>query len=193
MCSVEIDTEKLLLHACCGPCATRVIELLSRHYRVTAFFFNPNIDPVEEYINRLGAIEKFCRLKEIELISEGHDHRDWLTLVAGLEQQPEGGARCEVCFAMRLRRTALVAMERGFTVFGTTLSISPHKDALAINRIGQQAAHEYAVRFIEEDFKQGNGYRKSCELSRQYGLYRQKYCGCEFSKNSPQSSQSTQK
>jgi predicted adenine nucleotide alpha hydrolase (AANH) superfamily ATPase len=181
MCSTEINTEKLLLHTCCGPCATRVMELLSRDYRVTAFFFNPNIDPAEEYLNRFRAIEEFCRLKEIELISGGNDHQEWLKLIAGLEHQPEGGRRCDVCFFMRLRRTAMVAAERGFTVFGTTLSISPHKDSLTINRIGGQAAHDYAVRFIEEDFKQDNGYRRSCELSRQYGLYRQKYCGCEYS------------
>jgi epoxyqueuosine reductase len=182
MCATEINTEKLLLHTCCGPCATRVIELLSCDYRVTAIFFNPNIDPAEEYLSRFGAIEKFCRLKEIELINESHDHQGWLKLVAGLEHEPEGGRRCEVCFTMRMRRTAMVALERGFAVFGTTLSISPHKDAQTINRIGQQTAKEYTVRFIDEDFKQGDGYRKSCELSRQYGLYRQKYCGCEFSK-----------
>jgi hypothetical protein len=182
MCSDEINPEKLLVHACCGPCATQVIELLSRDYRVTAFFYNPNIQPEEEYLNRLAALETFCRIKDIELVSGSYDHQEWLELVAGLEEQPEGGKRCEVCFAMRLQKTALVAVEHGFKVFSTTLSISPHKDTEAVNRIGEQAAKKYNMHFVAEDFKQDNGYRKSCELSRQYGLYRQKYCGCLFSK-----------
>lgn len=187
--AAEHNTEQLLLHTCCGPCATQVVELLSRDYRVTAFYYNPNIQPEEEYVRRLTALETFCRIRDIELISGGYDTQEWLELAAGLEEQPEGGARCEVCFAMRLWKTAQVAAEQGIPTFGTTLSISPHKDTLAVNRIGQEAANKYAVHFLAGDFKQDNGYRKSCELSRRYGLYRQKYCGCLFSKNSPQSAQ----
>ncbi len=142
MCSAEINTEKLLLHACCGPCATQVIELLSRDYRVTAFFYNPNIQPEEEYLNRLTALETFCRIRDIELISGRYDNQEWLELVAGLEEQPEGGKRCEVCFAMRLQKTALVAVEHGFKAFSTTLSISPHKDTQAVNRIGQRSGEK---------------------------------------------------
>jgi len=193
MCSEEINTEKLLVHACCGPCATQVIELLSRDYRVTAFFYNPNIQPEEEYLNRLAALETFCRIKDIELVSGSYDHQEWLELVAGLEDQPEGGKRCEVCFAMRLRKTALVAVEHGFKVFSTTLSISPHKDAQVINSIGRETGKQHSIIFLQGDFKKDNGYRISCELSRQYGLYRQKYCGCQFSKNSPQRPRSTQR
>ena len=193
MCSEEINTEKLLVHACCGPCATQVIELLSRDYRVTAFFYNPNIQPEEEYLNRLAAMEKFCRIKDIELISGRYDNQEWLELVAGLEDQPEGGTRCEVCFTMRLQKTALVAVEHGFKAFSTTLSISPHKDAQVINSIGRETGIQHNIIFLQGDFKKDNGYRKSCELSRQYGLYRQKYCGCQFSKNSPQRSRSTQR
>ena len=193
MRSEEINPEKLLVHACCGPCATQVIELLSRDYRVTAFFYNPNIQPEEEYLNRLAALETFCRIKDIELVSGSYDHQEWLELVAGLEDQPEGGKRCEVCFAMRLQKTALVAVEQGFKAFSTTLSISPHKDAQVINSIGRETGKQHSIIFLQGDFKQDNGYRKSCELSRQYGLYRQKYCGCQFSKNSPQRSRSTQR
>jgi hypothetical protein len=193
MCSEEINPEKLLVHACCGPCATQVIELLSRDYRVTAFFYNPNIQPEEEYLNRLAALETFCRIKDIELVSGSYDHQEWLELVAGLEDQPEGGTRCEVCFAMRLQKTALVAVEHGFKAFSTTLSISPHKDARVINSIGRETGIQHNIIFLQGDFKKDNGYRKSCELSRQYGLYRQKYCGCLFSKNSPQRSRSTQR
>jgi hypothetical protein len=193
MCSEEINPEKLIVHACCGPCATQVIELLSRDYRVTAFFYNPNIQPEEEYLNRLAALETFCRIKDIELVSGSYDHQEWLELVAGLEDQPEGGKRCEVCFAMRLQKTALVAVEHGFKAFSTTLSISPHKDARVINSIGRETGIQHNIIFLQGDFKKDNGYRKSCELSRQYGLYRQKYCGCLFSKNSPQRSRSTQR
>jgi hypothetical protein len=193
MCSDEINPEKLLVHACCGPCATQVIELLSRDYRVTAFFYNPNIQPEEEYLNRLAALETFCRIKDIELVSGSYDHQEWLELVAGLEEQPEGGKRCEACFAMRLQKTALVAVEHGFKAFSTTLSISPHKDARVINSIGRETGKQHNIIFLQGDFKKDNGYRKSCELSRQYGLYRQKYCGCQFSKNSPQRSRSTQR
>ena len=193
MCSEEINTEKLLVHACCGPCATQVIELLSRDYRVTAFFYNPNIQPEEEYLNRLAALETFCRIKDIELISGRYDNQEWLELVAGLEDQPEGGTRCEVCFTMRLQKTALVAVEHGFKAFSTTLSISPHKDAQVINSIGRETGKQHNIIFLQGDFKKDNGYRISCELSRQYGLYRQKYCGCQFSKNSPQRSRSTQR
>lgn len=193
MYAAEPNTERLLLHTCCGPCATQVIELLSRDYRVTAFFYNPNIQPEEEYLNRLAALEKFCRIRGIELIRGSYDNREWIELVNGLEEQPEGGKRCEVCFTMRLMKTALFAVERGIKTFGTTLSISPHKNTEAINRVGKQAANKNALHFVAGDFKQDDGYRKSCELSRQYGLYRQKYCGCMFSNNSPLRSQSTQR
>ena len=193
MYAPECNTEPLLLHSCCGPCATQVVELLSRDYRVTAFYYNPNIQPEEEYMRRLTALETFCRIRDIELISGGYDNQEWLELAAGLEEQPEGGERCEVCFDMRLRKTAQVAAEQGIQTFGTTLSISPHKDTQAVNRIGQEAAKKYNIHFLAEDFKQDNGYRKSCDLSRRYGLYRQKYCGCKFSKNSPQRSRSTQR
>jgi epoxyqueuosine reductase len=193
MHAAEPNPEHLLLHTCCGPCATQVIELLSRDFRVMAFFYNPNIQPEEEYLNRCAALETFCRTRGVECICGSYDNQEWLEMVAGQEDQPEGGERCEVCFAMRLRKTALFAIELGIKIFATTLSISPHKNTEAINRIGLQAAKKYKVNFFAEDFKQDNGYRKSCELSRHYGLYRQKYCGCLYSKNSPQRSQRTQR
>lgn len=182
MYAPERTTEPLLLHTCCGPCATQVVEVLSRDYRVTAFYYNPNIQPEEEYMLRLTSLETFCRIKNIELISGGYDNQEWLELAAGLDEQPEGGERCEVCFAMRLRKTAQVAIEQGIQTFATTLSISPHKDTQAVNRIGQEEAKKYNINFLAGDFKQDNGYRKSCDLSRRYGLYRQQYCGCLFSK-----------
>jgi len=176
--------KKFLLHTCCAPCSIAIIDELKSKYDLTVFFYNPNIYPEEEYLKRLAAVETFCRIKGIELICGPYDSREWLERAAGLEEEPEGGKRCELCFTIRLMKTALFAAQQGINTFATTLSISPHKDTGAINRIGLQAAEKYTMHFAAEDFKQDNGYRKSCELSKQYGLYRQKYCGCMFSNNS---------
>ena len=174
--------QSLLLHTCCGPCATHVIEMLLQDYRVTAYFYNPNIQPEEEYLKRLGAAEQYCNTKDIALLKGPYESKKWRDMTAGLEDEPEGGKRCEACFSMRLDKTASFALENGITIFATTLTISPHKNAAVVNNAGKDAAKKLKVQFLEADFKKGDGYRKSCELSRNLGLYRQSYCGCLYSK-----------
>lgn len=175
----EVRTgEELLLHICCAPCATYVIGVLSETYSVTAFFYNPNIQPDEEYHHRLREVRRYTAIHDIPLLVEEDNSHEWDELVRGFEQEPEGGKRCELCFSLRLRRTAEAAAHHGIGRFTTTLTISPHKDTTLINSIGAQAAVDAGVCFVPEDFKRNNGFRKSCDLSRQYGLYRQRYCGC---------------
>ena len=174
--------QSLLLHTCCGPCATHVIELLLQDYHVTAYFYNPNIQPEEEYLKRLGAIEQYCSAKGIALLKGPYESKKWMDMAVGLQDEPEGGKRCEACFSLRLEETARFARENGFTIFATTLTISPHKDAAVVNNAGREAAKKSGVQFLEADFKKGDGYRKSCELSKRLGLYRQSYCGCLYSK-----------
>lgn len=174
--------EELLLHVCCAPCATYVIDVLSEVYSVTAFFYNPNIHPEDEYERRLREVRRYTSLHDIPLIVGEADVEAWHDRVRGLDQEPEGGKRCEECFAMRLFRTAALAAERGIGFFTTTLSISPHKDFRTLQRIGMEAAGSSGVSFLAIDFKKNDGYRKSCLLSKQYNLYRQHYCGCIYSR-----------
>jgi len=158
-----------------------VIDVLSETYSVTAFFYNPNIQPVEELQRRLQEVRRYTAHHDIPLIVEEDDAQTWHTEIRGFEQEPEGGRRCQRCFALRLRKAAEAAMMHGFGRFTTTLTVSPHKDASVINRIGAQAAADAGVVFLNEDFKKNDGFRKSCTLSTQYGLYRQRYCGCIYS------------
>jgi epoxyqueuosine reductase len=174
--------QSLLLHTCCGPCATHVIELLLQDYDVTAYFYNPNIQPEEEYLKRLGAIEKYCSAKDIVLLKGSYESKKWMDIAVSLQDEPEGGKRCEACFSFRLKETARFAKENSFPIFATTLTISPHKNAAVVNKAGQDASKTAKVQFLEADFKKGDGYRKSCELSKKLGLYRQSYCGCLYSK-----------
>jgi hypothetical protein len=174
--------QSLLLHTCCGPCAAHVIELLLQDYDVTAYFYNPNIQPEEEYLKRLGAIEKYCSAKGIVLLKGSYESKKWMDMAVNLQDEPEGGKRCEACFSLRLNETARFARENSFTVYATTLTISPHKNATVVNNAGREAAKKSGVQFLEADFKKGDGYRKSCELSKKLGLYRQSYCGCLYSK-----------
>lgn len=175
------DRPKLLLHICCGPCATHVIELLRPQYDLTGYFYNPNVHPEEEYGRRLEAMEGYARRIGLPFIVEEYDPDNWFTQVRGLEQEPEGGKRCEVCFRMRLERVADYASQHGFPYFATTLSISPHKSAQTINRIGTELAERHGLRFHAADFKQEDGFKISCQMSKELGLYRQNYCGCVFS------------
>ncbi len=176
----------LLLHACCAPCSSYVLEYLSRHFRITLFFYNPNIAPEEEYRFRLDELRRLVRemgLAGDVSVMEGNyapDHFE--QLAKGLEALPEGGARCADCYRLRLRETARVAAEGGFDYICTTLSISPYKNAAWLNAIGTEEAEAHGVRYLVSDFKKKNGYKRSCELSEQYGLYRQDYCGCVYSK-----------
>lgn len=173
--------EELLLHVCCAPCSTYVIDVLSEVYSVIAFFYNPNIHPEDEYERRLYEVRRYTALHDIPLIVGEADRSVWHNHVRGLEEEPEGGKRCEKCFAIRLFKTAACASERGIGLFTTTLTVSPHKDFRTIQHIGREAARCSGVSFLAMDFKQNDGYRKSCLLSKQYSLYRQRYCGCLYS------------
>lgn len=181
-------TPKLLLHSCCGPCSSYCLEVLSAHFLVTVLWYNPNIYPQEEYFLRLAhqkrLIEGLDTRYPVALMTADYAPQQYDAAVTGLEQEPEGGARCTVCFAQRLELTARTAKEKGFDFFTTTLTVSPHKNADVINAVGQEMAKKYQVAFLPSDFKKKNGYQRSIELSRQYSLYRQNYCGCKFSQRS---------
>ena len=167
---------KLLLHVCCGPCATHVIDVLREDYAVTLFFSNSNIAPYTEYQARLCSAEKLAVITGLDMVTDIYDHEAWLAHVRGLEGEPEKGRRCAKCFEYNLRRSAHYARRLGYEHFTTTLTISPHKDAATIFETGRALGE-----FLALDFKKGDGFRHSTELSKAYGLYRQQYCGCEFS------------
>ena len=176
----------LLLHSCCAPCSSYVIEYLSQYFRITVFYYNPNLYPDEEYTRRSGEqkrlISEMKTKHPVAYIDEGFDSSQFYNAVKGLEKEPEGGARCRECFLLRLGAAASQARRRGDDYFATTLTISPLKDAQLLNELGQQLAVEYGVKWLPSDFKKREGYKRSIELSREYGLYRQDYCGCVFSK-----------
>jgi len=171
---------KILLHVCCAPCSTEVINRLSSH-ELTFFYYNPNIHPEEEYQKRLENVRKIADRFGLELLEGKYDKDDWFKAVKGLENEPEGGKRCTVCFDMRLKKTAEQAKMIGSDAFATTLTISPHKNADIINDIGKKYAEEQGLVFIDDDFKKCDGFVKSVNLSKKFGLYRQKYCGCVYS------------
>jgi len=180
--AVEIKRKKLLLHICCAPCSTSVIPRLSSEYEVCGFFYNPNIDIEEEYILRKSEIEKLAKIYNTPMIYGEYDVEKWRELIKGLEKEPEGGKRCEVCFRKRLKETAEVAKEKGFDLFCTTLTVSPLKNAKLINQTGKEIEKETGCKYLESNFKKKDGFKKSVELSRKYNLYRQNYCGCSYSK-----------
>ena len=175
----------LLLHSCCGPCSSAVLERLCGHFRVTLLYYNPNIEPEEEYLHRLSEQKRLLALlpEEVPMLECGYEHEAFEAFAPAMADAPEGGERCLACFALRLNRTAELAGEHGFEYFTTTLSVSPHKNADNVNRIGGEAGEKYGVRYLFADFKKKNGYLRSLELSKQYGLYRQNYCGCRYSKS----------
>jgi predicted adenine nucleotide alpha hydrolase (AANH) superfamily ATPase len=185
MSESKANLPRLLLHCCCGPCATAVYERLSTDYEVLCYWYNPNIQPDEERHRRLEAMQKLARSwppTGMELVVECGDEQAWAEAVAGLEQEPEGGRRCEICFAMRLRKAAQKAVELDCDYFASTLTVSPHKSAQIVNRCGKAIAAATGVYFLAEDFKRHAGFQRSVELARKYGLYRQDYCGCLFSR-----------
>ncbi|RKZ00744.1 MAG: hypothetical protein DRQ10_03535 [Candidatus Hydrothermota bacterium] len=173
--------KKLLLHICCAPDATFGIEFFSENFDITAFFYNPNIHPESEYKLRLVEMRRVAHLMQVPLIEGDYDPERWFEAVRGLESEPEGGKRCPVCFKLRLERTAQVAKKQGFDAISTVLTISPKKDAEVVNQIGRSVAKRYGVEWIDADLKKGGGFQRSLELSRQFELYRQNYCGCIFS------------
>lgn len=176
----------LLLQVCCAPCSSYVMEYLSRYFDITLYFYNPNISPEGEYTFRLEELRRLTtelpEARGVKLSEGEYNHQAFLDMARGLETLPEGGERCRRCYALRLTDTAKKAKAEGFDWFTTTLSISPHKNADWLNEIGENLQKEYGVPYLFSDFKKKNGYKRSIELSRQYNLYRQDYCGCAFSK-----------
>lgn len=176
----------LLLHSCCGPCSSYVLEYLTRCFDVAVLYYNPNIQPAAEYEKRLYWQERLIGAlptpTPVRLLPCDWQGGAFDAAVSGLEAEPEGGERCTVCFALRLEETARRAKEGGYPWFGTTLTVSPHKDAARINAIGQDLAAEYGLHWLPSDFKKRDGYKRSIQLSVKYGLYRQDYCGCLWSR-----------
>lgn len=173
---------KLLLHSCCAPCSSYVLEYLSGIFDMTLFFYNPNITEKEEYQKRLFEWRRLCRDFPAEMVEGKYEPEKFLKMAEGLEELPEGGARCFRCYEMRMRAAAQLCAECKMDYFTTSLSISPHKNAAKINEIGERLALEYGIRHLPSDFKKRNGYKRSVELSREYHLYRQNYCGCIYSR-----------
>lgn len=179
----EGERPALLLHSCCGPCSAYVLEYLTAHFRVTLLYYDPNIQPHQEYQKRLDTqIQLLTHFPAVELLPCDYDGQAYEAAVRGLEGEREGGARCTVCFALRLEETARRAKELGFEYFCTTLSVSPHKDAERINAIGGAMGEKYGVSWLSSDFKKREGFKRSNRLAGEYGLYRQNYCGCLYSR-----------
>ena len=175
---------RLLLHACCAPCSSYVLEYLTANFDIDLFFYNPNIMPAWEYARRLEALHKLLAVMPcasgVKLIEGPREENVFLDAVRGREGEPEGGARCPICFSLRLGKAAELCREGGYDYFTTTLTISPHKNAELINEIGEREAASRSVRWLPCDFKKRNGYLRSIELCREYGIYRQSWCGCRL-------------
>ena len=178
-------TPRVLLHSCCGPCSSAVLEYITQYFDVTLLWYNPNLYPKEEFDRRFKTqvelIEKMGLADKVTILAEPWKSEDYYRRVKGLENEPEGGKRCAECFRLRLLETARLAKHYGYDYFCTTLTLSRHKDAVLINTIGEEIAKAVGVSWLPSDFKKRNGENRSIELSEQYGLYRQLYCGCEFS------------
>lgn len=181
----ENKVPTLLLHSCCAPCSSYCLEYLSQYFKITVFYYNPNIYPESEYTKRIWEqqklIDELPAKHPISFMAGPYDKERFYEMASGLEHVKEGGARCMKCYELRLREAAKIAKNAGFDYFTTTLSISPLKKAERLNEIGQRLGEEYEVEYLLSDFKKKNGYKRSIELSKIYGLYRQDYCGCEFS------------
>ena len=177
---------RLLLHSCCGPCSTTVLTLLVEFFDITVLYYNPNIEPMAEYEHRKKEQIRFIKEfnnEHINFMDCDYNNQDFRRKVQGLEQEREGGARCAVCFKLRLNYTASLAKKENFDYFGTTLTVSPHKNSDVINKIGSLLEKEYGVNYLYSDFKKKDGYKKSIEISKKYNLYRQDYCGCLLGRN----------
>lgn len=173
----------LLLHSCCGPCSTQVLSFLAPYFNITVLYYNPNIEPFSEYEKRKQEQIRFIKEfnhSNITFLDCDYDNNAFTEAVKGLENEKEGGARCPICFRVRLEKTARVAKEKKYDFFGTTLTVSPYKNSKQINLIGHALEKRYNVKFLYSDFKKKDGYKKSIELSKQYNLYRQNYCGCNY-------------
>ena len=175
---------RLLLHACCGPCSSAVLEQLCQYFEITVLYYNPNTWPAEEYYRRGEELKKFVAAAHplgVTVVEDHYDPQEFYTAVKGLENEPEKGARCTVCYRLRLEQAARYAADHGFDWYCTTLSISPMKDPVRLNELGTELGRQYGVPFLPSEFRKKDGYKRSLQLSAEYGLYRQDYCGCEFS------------
>lgn len=186
MTEIGKEKPKILLHSCCAPCSTTAIFSLVNDYDIQIYYYNPNIEPEEEYVKRKNEEIRFVdKLKkqgyDIGFVDVDYDNEAFEKMAVGLENEREGGKRCEKCFLLRLEKVAQAAKEGGFDLFATTLTVSPHKNAELINSIGKQLEQKYNITYLETNFKKKDGYKKSIEYSKQFGLYRQDYCGCRFS------------
>ena len=177
---------RLFLHSCCAPCSSYTLEYLSNYFDITVYYFNPNISPKDEFDKRFAEqkrlIDSLPAKNPIKLVLGEYDYNDFLQIARGYENVAEGGERCFRCYRMRLESTARIAKEQGFDYFCTTLSISPLKNSQKINQIGYEVAQKYGIKWLPSDFKKREGYKRSIELSKEYNLYRQSFCGCIFSK-----------
>lgn len=186
----EVMKPALLLHSCCGPCSTAVIERLAPDYDITVFFYNPCITDSDEYEKRKASQIKFIESfnlnlggrHKIHFLEGAYEPEVYYQLTEGYSNEPEGGRRCTICFNMRLEETAKTAKNLGYGLFTTTLTVSPHKNYTLISQLGKEFAQKYSVEFLDIDFKKKAGFQRSIQLSKEYGLYRQNYCGCEYSK-----------
>lgn len=182
----DSDIPTLLLHSCCAPCSSYVLEYLSEFFKITIYYYNPNISPIEEFEKRVEEQKRLIRelptKNKINFIEGNYDNNLYEKTISGLEEEKEGGPRCFLCYKMRLENTARLAKEKGFDYFTTTLSISPYKNSKVLNEIGEELGNKYNIKYLYADFKKKDGYKRSIELSKIYGLYRQDYCGCKYSK-----------
>ena len=178
----EEKVPRLLLHSCCAPCSSYCISCLAEHFHVTVFYYNPNIYPPEEYTMRERFIQEFPTRYPVQFVEGSYDSNRFYEMAKGMENLPEGGERCFACYRLRLSETAAYAKEHGYDFFTTTLSISPLKNAEKLNEIGAELEKEYGVSYLFSDFKKKDGYKKSTEISKEYHMYRQYYCGGVYSK-----------
>ena len=180
------EGKTLLLHSCCAPCSSYVLEYLSNYFKITVYYYNPNISPYEEYLKRkeeqIRLINTMKTKYKVDIIDADYDNDVYEEKIKGLENEPERGIRCHICYRLRLEKTCIKAKELSFDFFGTTLTLSPYKDSNVLNKIGEELMKEYNINYLFSDFKKRNGYKRSIELSKIYNLYRQDYCGCIYSK-----------
>lgn len=178
--------KKILLHSCCAPCSSHVISFLTKYFDITILYYNPNISPIEEYLKRkeeqIRLINTIKTKNKLDYIDCDYDNDTYEKLIKGYEECEERGPRCNICFKLRLEQTAKLAKEHNYDYFCTTLTVSPYKNANLINSIGESLSKEYNIKWLYSDFKKEEGYKKSIELSKEYNLYRQDYCGCIYSK-----------
>ncbi len=181
------EGKTLLLHSCCAPCSSYVLEYLSNYFKITVFYYNPNISPYEEYLKRkeeqIRLINTMKTKYPVDIIDSDYDNDLYEKKIKGLENEPERGSRCHVCYRLRLEKTCIKAKELNYDFFGTTLTLSPYKDSKVLNEIGKELMDKYNINYLFSDFKKKEGYKRSIELSKIYNLYRQNYCGCKYSKN----------